>query len=380
MPHTASELGVAAPEAAAAVGEAVDPETGEPLGPHVRAQSVPAEIKRGLEGVTLGELPAVLREMSVQEYRRRLVALVRPAFQDWQDRVRAVLLDPAPGVFETAARELLDGAEDVLHDSINKIIIAPTKHADAYCALVRARFNGRLENIAEKRQDSELVAKAIQLIDDVTHRWKGVGESATKTALKGTIDALRALFSEKSQRMVGTVIEKGTEGEVRRILQLVRQSHSLTPTIVRATEASSSTASPSSSRRSSRRPRSRRKPTRSRSGSTRRRRASTAAAPSPLDRQRRARGGPPRDRPRARVRRHLGELRARRRARAPAHLAEPHRRHAHRARARDRRRPGDGRDRTRSASGRASSSRTRRTASRRRTRSSARGTPTRRTT
>ncbi len=236
MPHSGAELGVAAPEAAAAAGEAVDPETGEPLGPHVRAQTVPAEVKKHLEGVGPAELPTILREMSVQEYRRRLVALVRPAFEDWTDRVRAILMDPAPGVFETAARELLDGAEHVLHDAVNKIIVAPTKAADAYCALVRARFNGRLEKIAEKRQDSELVAKAIQLLDDVTHKFKGQNESGQK-GNKGTIDALRALFSEKSQRVIGTVIKHGSEAEVRRILQLVRQSHSLTPTIVRATEA-----------------------------------------------------------------------------------------------------------------------------------------------
>jgi len=237
IPQSAADLGVQAPEAAAAAGEAVDPETGEPLGPHVRAQTVPADVKKILEGIGIAELPQVLREMSVQEYRRRLVALVRPAFQDWQDRVKAILMDPAPGVFETAARELLDGAEQVLHDAVNKIIIAPTRHADAYTALVRARFNGRLEGIAEKRQDVELVAKAIQLLDDVTHKFKGHIEESKKGGLKASVDALRAVFSEKSQRVGGTVIRNGSEAEVRRILQLVRQSHSLTPTIVRATEA-----------------------------------------------------------------------------------------------------------------------------------------------
>src|SRR5581483_8122739 len=55
--------------------------------------------------------------------------------------------------------------------------------------------------------------------------------------LKASVDALRALFSEKSQRVIGTVVKNGSEAEVRRILQLVRQSHSLTPTVVRATEA-----------------------------------------------------------------------------------------------------------------------------------------------
>ncbi len=237
IPQTAGDLGVQAPEAAAAAGEAVDPETGEPLGPHVRAETVPAEVKKFLEGVNLADLPGVLREMSVQEYRRRLVALVRPAYQDWPDRIKAVLLDPAPGVFEAAARELIDGAEQVLHDAVNKIVITPTKFPDAYAALVRARFNGRLANIAEKREDCELVAKAIQLLDDVTHRFRGQSETGQKGSAKTAVDALRALFSEKSQRVIGTVIKNGTESEVRRILQLVRQSHSLTPTVVRATEA-----------------------------------------------------------------------------------------------------------------------------------------------
>lgn len=238
MPHSAPDLGVQAPEAAAAAGEAVDPETGEPLGPHVRAQVVPAEIKKALDGVGVAELPLVLREMSVQEYRRRLVSLVRPAFQDWQARVKAILMDPASGVFETAARELIDGAQEVLDDAVNKIIIAPTKCPDAYAALVRARFNGRLDNIAEKRGDCELVAKAIQLLDDVTHKFKGQSEiGGPKGSHKTSVDALRALFSEKSQRVIGTVIKNGSEAEVRRILQLVRQSHSLTPTVVRATEA-----------------------------------------------------------------------------------------------------------------------------------------------
>ncbi len=236
IPQSAQELGVQAPEAAVAVGEAVDPETGEPLGPHVRAQSVPPEIKKFLDGLSLAELPQILREMSVQEYRRRLVALVRPAFQDWADRLKAVVMDPAGGVFETAARELLDGAEAILHDAVNKIVINPMKAPDAYAALVRARFAGRLDKIAEKREDSELVAKAIQLLDEVTHKVKGQSETGQKSSAKTAVDALRALFSEKSQRVIGSVIKNGSEAEVRRILQLVRQSHSLTPTVVRATE------------------------------------------------------------------------------------------------------------------------------------------------
>ncbi len=236
IPQASADLGVQAPEAAAAAGEAVDPETGEPLGPHVRAQSVPAEIKKLLEGITLAELPGILREMSVQEYRRRLIALVRPAFQDWQERLRAVVLDPAQGCFEAAARELQDGAEAVLADAANKIVITPGKFPDAYAALVRARFNGRLDML-QNRLDSELVAKAIQLLDDVTHRFKGQSEKGERGSAKTAVDALRALFSEKSQRVLGTVIKNGTEAEVRRILQLVRQSHSLTPTVVRAAEA-----------------------------------------------------------------------------------------------------------------------------------------------
>jgi transcription elongation GreA/GreB family factor len=237
MPQAASEMGVQAPDAAAAALEAVDPETGEPLGPEARPSRVPAQVAKALEGITVADLPHVLREMSVQEYRRRLVGLVRIAFTDWQERLRAVLLDPAPGTFETCARELMDGAQPVMDDSANKIVISPTKYPDAYAALVRARFNGRLGELAAKRSDTELVAKAIQLLDDVTHRLRGQSEKGEKGSLKTAVDALRALFSEKSQRVIGTVIKNGAEAEVRRILQLVRQSPSLTPTVIRATEA-----------------------------------------------------------------------------------------------------------------------------------------------
>ncbi|MBI3722807.1 GreA/GreB family elongation factor [bacterium] len=222
MPHAASELGVQAPDAAAASGEAVDPETGEPLGPKARPTTVPADVAKALEGLQAAELPQVLREMNVQEYRRRIVGLVRPGFpSDWQERVKAVLLDPAPGTFESCVRELKEEAAQLLEDACSKIIISPTKFPDAFSALSRARFNGRLEGIASKRNDAEIVAKAIQLLDDVTHRLKSAAEKGEKGSLKTAVDSLRALFAEKSQRVIGTVIKNGTEAEVRRILQLV---------------------------------------------------------------------------------------------------------------------------------------------------------------
>jgi transcription elongation factor GreA len=238
IPQSAGELGVQAPDAAAAAGEAVDPETGEPIVGAPKPTTVPNDVKAVIDGMAPAELPAILKEMSIQEYRRRLIALIRPAFAaDWQDRLKTVLLDPAPGTWEAAARELVEEARQVLDDATAKIIVTPNKHADSFAAMVRARFNGRIGEIAAKRSNTELVAKAIQVLDDVTHRWKAVGEGNTKNALKQSIDIFRALFSEKSQRVIGTVIREGVEGDVRRILQLVRQSPSLTPTIVRATEA-----------------------------------------------------------------------------------------------------------------------------------------------
>jgi transcription elongation factor GreA len=239
MPHTAAELGVQAPEAAAGAGEAVDPETGEPLGPQAKPTTVPAEVQKALEGLAEAELPAVLREMTVQEYRRRIIGLSRVAFpSNWQDRLRAIVLDPASGVFDAAARELSDGARNVLDEACQKILVNPTKHPDAFCALVRARMNGRVANLVEKRTDVELVAKAIQVLDDVTHRFKAAADRAPKEALKATVDAFRSLFSEKNQRVITSVVNKErSESDVRRILQLVRQSPSLTPTVVRACEA-----------------------------------------------------------------------------------------------------------------------------------------------
>ncbi len=217
----------------AAAGPQVDPETGEPL-----PDAVPEPLRAALDGLSGAALPPVLRAIETADYRRRataLIAQVLPA-DAATATLRHVVLDPANGTWEEAVAALKRlGRDDVIAEAANVAAIRPADHAEAFIAMTRLRFNGRLEVLTE-RPDSELLAKAIQLLDVLGLELRGAGEKNHKAALKATIDQLRTVLSEKNQRAIGQVIQNGSEAEVRRILQLVRQSPAVTPTMIRATE------------------------------------------------------------------------------------------------------------------------------------------------
>lgn len=212
---------------------ALDPETGEPLPEGVAEHLVPA-----LKALTVERLPRVLSSMVVQEYRKRTV-LMLPAALDGDGAealLRKVLLDPAPGTWTAAARALQRaGRGQVIAEAAGQIVIKPQDYSQAYAAFVRARLTGQVDVLPERR-DGEILAKAIQVLDALALQHKDVAEKSAREAQKSTVDAVRALFNEKSQRVLKRVIHEGSEDEVRRILQLVRQSPALTDTIKRATE------------------------------------------------------------------------------------------------------------------------------------------------
>lgn len=150
--------------------------------------------------------------------------------------LQAVILDPAPQVWDVAssALEAIDRG-DVIIDSVQKVLIAPDAYPEALAAFARARLSAG-KPLAPERNDAEILVKTLQVFDQVNLEFKGLTDRKRKATLKPTVEALRGLISEKSQRILGKVVGGASEGDVRRILQIVRQSPTLTPTIKRATE------------------------------------------------------------------------------------------------------------------------------------------------
>jgi transcription elongation factor GreA len=216
----------------AAASGAVDPETGEPL-----PEGVAEHLKAPLGALDEASLPKVLNAMSVQEYRKRTVLMLPAVAPDGAVALlRRVLLDPAPGTWTAAARALQRaGREEVIVAAAEQIVIKPQEYAIAYAAFLRARLTGQIAVLPERR-DAEILAKAIQVLDALALQHKDVAEKSVREAQKATVDALRALLNEKSQRVLKRVIHEANEDEVRRILQSVRQSPAVTDTIRRATE------------------------------------------------------------------------------------------------------------------------------------------------
>lgn len=221
----------AIPEVSAAE-PAVDPDTGEPL-----AEGIPNHLIEPLQTLTLDNICEVVKEMRVPDYRKQAVQLLctlDPA--KGAELVNAVLLDPAPGVWTAGVKALKRiSRDDVILDAVNTIVIKPRKYPHAYVAFAKARLGGKLDVLPD-RDKAEIVAKAISVLDAMVLSHKETGDKKRKAALKTSIDAMRGVFNLKSQRVLKEVVTESDEHEVRRLLQLVRQSPALTETILRATE------------------------------------------------------------------------------------------------------------------------------------------------
>lgn len=211
----------------------LDPDTGE-----VVESGVSPQVVEAFEGLVGTALPPVLKQMTTADYRRRAVevaGMILDRAQAEQTLV-AVVLDPAPQTWDEAVVALkklgLDGA---IVEACRKAFIKPTDYPDAFAALARLHLHNR-GDILPERTPTEFLAKVIQLLDALTLDLRATSDKNEKAQLKVTLDSLRAILNDKGQRAIGQVIENGSEDEVRRILQLVRQSPSVTPTIVRATE------------------------------------------------------------------------------------------------------------------------------------------------
>jgi transcription elongation GreA/GreB family factor len=210
----------------------VDPETGEPL-----PGGVSPQISEFLDDYGPEQLPDLLRAVTIPEYRKQVVALLpRIQPEDYAVTLRALLLDPAPQTWRASIKVLkAAGQDDVILDAINQIVIKPSGSPAAYAAFARARLNQQLD-VLEDRRDVDLLGKAIQLLDTINLEYKDSGDRKRKARLKATVDALRAIFNDKGNKVLDRVIGEASEDEVRRILTLVRQSPALTATVRRNTE------------------------------------------------------------------------------------------------------------------------------------------------
>lgn len=212
----------------------VDPDTGE-----VTDSGLHEAVKAAMEGLGGEAFPPVLQLMTMAEHRRKAVELVTLAYPAKQavETLTAVLLDPAQGTWEDAAYALKKlGKDDKILEAAKTILRKPTDAPDAFVALARQRLFSRMEILNDRYSNTEVLAKAIQLLDALTLELRGTNDKKEKARLKQTLDAIRGLMNEKNQRAIGAVIEVGSEDEVRRILQLVRQSPAITPTLTLATE------------------------------------------------------------------------------------------------------------------------------------------------
>lgn len=211
----------------------LDPDTGE-----VADAGVSPQVKEAIDGLVGTALPPVLKQMVVADYRRRTVEVTGLILDraKAEETLVAVLLDPAPQTWDEAVVALKKLALDAsILEACRKVFIKPTDYPDAYAALARLHLHNKGDILGERTQ-TEFLAKVIQLLDALTLDLRATSDKQEKAQLKSTLDSLRAILNDKGQRAVGQVIEKGSEDEVRRILQLVRQSPSVTPTIIRATE------------------------------------------------------------------------------------------------------------------------------------------------
>jgi transcription elongation factor GreA len=210
-------------------GEAqVDPETGEPVG-----ETVPEHLKQVVDGLDAKTFPKVLKAITVPEHRRRMVKLATSILGEEAPKVlRAVLLNPAHGCWLAATTALKEAGQDsVIMEAVKALVVTPKKYPNGFTYYAKARLSGAVEFLG--RSDAEILAKAIQVLDGEILRQKETKKKDDKT----TIDTLRAIFTEKSNRVLHKVIGDGSEDEVRRILMLVRQSPALTDTVRRATES-----------------------------------------------------------------------------------------------------------------------------------------------
>lgn len=211
---------------------AVDPDTGEPL---------PAQLDehyagplRGLEGEAICE---VLRECITPEYRKRTVRmLMLTPVETAVPTLKAIMLDPAPQTWDATVKALSElKRDDEILDAVNQILISPRNHPQALAAFARARLSKSLDMLPD-RSDAEILIKVLKVFDSVNLAFKGTTKRKEKAALKVSVEALRTTITEKNQKVLKTVIGDATEGDVRRVLQIVRQSPTLTNTVKRAAE------------------------------------------------------------------------------------------------------------------------------------------------
>lgn len=205
----------------------LDPDTGEPLG-----ETVPEHLMAAMEGLEASTLPKVLKAMKVPEHRRRTVKMLPDVLgEDAPKALRAVLLNPAHGCWLEATTALKESGHDqVIMEAVKTLVVKPKKHPVGFAYYAKARLNGQVDFLG--REDAEIMAKAIKVLDGVGLKHK---ETKNKDH-KATMDILRGIFTEKSNRVLNKVVNEGSEDEVRRILMLVRQSPALTDTVRRATE------------------------------------------------------------------------------------------------------------------------------------------------
>ncbi len=223
-----------------AVGPAVDPETGEPLVDSETGEpletEIPNVVKEAMAGLE-GELADGLHFIAVPEYRKRAVNLVAKTEPETAAQtLESILLNPAPQLFNETVKVLNElGQGDVIIKAVTQMLISPLKYPTAMCAFARARLNRRLD-ILPDRTDAEILVKTISVLENCSLKLQATTERKKKALLKTLVDNLRSVLGEKNQRVLGIVLEAANENEVRRILQLVRQSPTLTATLKRATE------------------------------------------------------------------------------------------------------------------------------------------------
>lgn len=185
------------------------------------------------------DIAELMRAISIDNYRRRTVSLMRYAFpKSFIAQLEEVLKNPPLGLFDNVAEELKrSGAVDVVKRLAEAVYIKPKDFPAALNALSRGHFSGRLKDLLPKRSDYEVLLKHLQVLDDLAVRQKGEQTKDAKVQGKTVFDSMKSMLSERSLKVFKRVIEAGTEDQARRMLIKVRQSPAVTRTVISTVES-----------------------------------------------------------------------------------------------------------------------------------------------
>ncbi|MDF1664382.1 MAG: GreA/GreB family elongation factor [Planctomycetota bacterium] len=180
------------------------------------------------------DMCTVVKKMTVEAYRRRMIKLIIFAFPDtWLTVLKTLMLDPPIGLFDNIANELIaNDAHRVLSEVAAIVNVKPKDHPVTLSSLTRSHFKGLYEDHLPRRSHFEILTKHLSVLDHIFLQYRSALDKKEKALKKAIVENLKGVFAEKSLGAVQRVIDDSGQEETRRLLFLVRQSPSVTRAVV----------------------------------------------------------------------------------------------------------------------------------------------------